>query len=200
MNFNISQKYTMRYTNNTVLSYSIYIVLFVTMISVTEHQIAGDKSTYLAYAMKVKGFDTTGSAITQAGDGEVTIKNAAGNIIRFRIDQKDALRAYHCGIVFIMYEFSNGWIKNYKTYDVNGALKGDDEFQDLAIVEYEIWKMDLLQKKFEVLNEADGNTKMDDKADEIVYMKAYDSKNKIIMENYISSKEYWNANNVMYRP
>ena len=190
----------MRYINRTVLSYSIYIVLFVIMISVTEHQIAGDNSTYLAYAMKIKGFDTTGSAITQASDGEVTIKNAAGNIIRFRVGQKDELRAYHCGIVFIMYEFSNGWIKNYKTYDVNGALKGDDEFQDLVIVEYEIRKMDLLQKKFEVLNEADGNIKMDDKADEIVYMKAYDSGNKLIMENYISSKEYWNANNVMYRP
>lgn len=190
----------MRYTNRTGIITIIPVILIMLMISATEHQIAGDKSTYLAYAMKVKGFDTTGSAITQAGDGEVTIKNAAGNIVRFRVDQKEELRAYHCGIVFIVYEFSNGWIKNYKTYDVNGALKGDDEFQDLAIVEYDIRNMNLLQKKFEVLNEADGNIEMNDKADEIIYMKAYDSGNKLIMENYISSKEYWNANNVMYRP
>ncbi len=108
MNFKILQVYTMRYTIKSVLSFSIYIVLFVTMISVTEHQIAGDNSTYLAYALMVKGFDTTGSAITQAGDGEVTIKNAAGNIICFRVGQKDELRAYHCGIVFIVYECSNG--------------------------------------------------------------------------------------------
>ncbi len=190
----------MHYIKRSVSGYSIFILMFIILISATEHPVAGDNSTYLAYAMKVKGFDTTGSAITQAGDGEVTIKNAAGNIIRFRVGQKDELRAYHCGIVFIMYEFSDGWIKNYKTFDINGALKGDDEFQDLATVEYEIRNMNLLQKKFEVLNEADGNIEMNDKADEIVYMKAYDSGNKLITENYISSKEYWNANNVMYRP
>ncbi len=83
---------------------------------------------------------------------------------------------------------------------MNGALKGDDEFQNLAIVEYEIRKPDLLHAKFEVLNEADGNIEMNDKSEEIVYAKVYDSANKLIRENYISSKEYWNANNVMYRP
>ncbi|MBL8017962.1 MAG: hypothetical protein JNK43_11870 [Ignavibacteria bacterium] len=178
----------------------ISILLIMVMISVTGSSQAGDNAAYIAYAMKVSGFDTTGSSIMKAGDGEITIKNAAGNIIRFRVGQKDELRAYHCGIVFILYEFSEGWIRNYKTYDVNGKLKGDDEFRGLAIVEYEIRKPELLHAKFEVLNEADGNIEMNDKADEIVYMKAYDSGKKLLMENYISSKEYWNANNVMYRP
>ncbi len=190
----------MRYIYSTFFNFLISILLIAVMMSVTKSSRAGDNAAYLAYAMKVSGFDTTGSTVTTASDGEVTIKNAAGNIIRFRVGKKDELKAYHCGIVFIMFEFSQGWIQNYKTYDVNGKLKGDDEFRDLAIVEYDIRKMELLQKKFEVLNEADGNVEMNDKADEIVYMRAYDSANKLLMENYISSKEYWNANNVLYRP
>ncbi len=200
MNYKTSQLYTMRYIKRTGITAIIPVILFMFLISAPKSAEAGDNSTYLGYAMKVKGFDTTGSAITTADDGEVTIKNSAGNIIRFRVGQKDELRAYHCGIVFILYEFSDGWIKSYKTYDVNGALKGDDEFQNLAIVEYEIRKPDLLHAKFEVLNEADGNIEMNDKSEEIVYAKVYDSANKLIRENYISSKEYWNANNVMYRP
>jgi hypothetical protein len=167
---------------------------------VTNSILSGDNGTYLKYALKVKDFDTTGCVITKGSDGEINIKNSAGNILRFRVNDKDNLLAYHCGIVFIYYGFSGGWINRYKTLDKDGVLKGDDEFEDLAVVEYEIKKMNLLHTKFEVLNEADGNIPMNDAKDEIVYMKAYDSKNKLIKENYISSKEYWMANNVMYRP
>jgi hypothetical protein len=161
---------------------------------------AGDNSKYLAYAVNIKGFDTTGYSISTASDGEVNVKNASGSILRFRVNEKDELRAYHCGIVYILYEFSQGWIKSYRTFDKNAELKGDDEFDDLAVVEYDIRKMDLLHAKFEVLDAADGNIEMDDSEDEIVYTKVYNSKNKLIRKNYISSKEYWNANNVMYRP
>ena len=83
---------------------------------------------------------------------------------------------------------------------MNAELKGDDEFEDLAVVEYEIKKMNLLHAKFEVLDPVDGNMEMNDVKEKIVYIKAYDSKYKLIKENYISSKEYWMANNVMYRP
>lgn len=161
---------------------------------------AGDNGKYMGYALKVNEFDTAGSRITVLSDGEVNIINSGGSILRFRVNKDDELRTYHCGIVFIHYIFNNGWINKYKTFDINGSLKGDDEFEDLAIVEYEIRKMNLLHAKFEVLNEADGNIEMKDAKDEIVYMKAYDSKNRLIKENYISTKEYWMANNVLYRP
>lgn len=159
-----------------------------------------DNSIYIKYALKVNDFDTSGYSISKAGDGEINIKNSGGSILRFRVNEKDELLAYHCGIVFIYYEFSSGWINRYKTYDKNAELKGDDEFDDLAIIEYEIKKMNLLHVKFEVLDQADGNIEMNDAKDKIVFIKAYNSKNKLIKENYISSKEYWNANNVIYRP
>lgn len=180
-----------------------YLFIFLTIMFlsiVTNSIVSGDNSTYMQCALKVKDFDTTGSVITKGSDGEINIKNSAGNILRFRVNEKDDLLAFHCGIVFIYYEFSGGWINRYKTLDKDGALKGDDEYEDLAIVEYEIKNMNLLHTKFEVLNEADGNIPINDANDEVVYTKAYDSKNKLIKENYISSKEYWMANNVMYRP
>ena len=178
----------------------IFIFLFITDTVNGGNVFAGDNSTYMVYALKVKDFDTTGSAVTKGSDHEITIKNSAGSILRFRVNDKDEMLTYHCGITFIYYEFSAGWINKYKTYDKNGVLKGDDEFNDLAMVEYEIRKMNLLHAKFEVLDAADGNIQMNDKEDEIVYIKAYDSKNKLLHENYITSKEYWNANNVLYRP
>ncbi|HMQ78571.1 MAG TPA: hypothetical protein PKE39_01345 [Ignavibacteria bacterium] len=161
---------------------------------------SGDNGTYIQYALKVKDFDTTGFFISKGSDHEINIKNSAGCILKFRVNDKDELLTYHCGIAFIYFEFANGWLNRYKTLDINGVLKGDDEFEDLAIVEYEIKKMNLLHAKFEVLNEADGNIPMNDAKDEIVYTKVYDSKNKLIRENYISSKEYWNASNVLYKP
>lgn len=49
---------------------------------------------------------------------------------------------------------------------------------------WQLWSMrsqlNVLHAKFEVLNEADGNIEMNDKSEEIVYMKAYDSANKLI--------------------
>jgi len=180
--------------------YLFVSLAFMFLSIVTNSVFSGDNSMYLQYTERVKEFDTTGYAVAKGSDGEINIKNAAGNILRFRVNDKDDLRAYHCGIVFIYYEFSGGWINRYKTLDKDGALKGDDEFEDLAIVEYEIKKMNLLHTKFEVLNEADGNVQINDAKEEIVNIKAYDSKNKLIKENYISSKEYWMANNVMYRP
>ena len=180
-----------------------YLFIFFTLMffsMATNSVLSGDNNTYLQFALKVKDFDTTGSVITKGSDGEINIKNSAGNILRFRLNKQEKMQGYHCGIAYIYFEFTNGWLARYKTLDKNGELRGDDEFEDLAIVEYEIKKMNLLHTKFEVLNEADGNIQMNDAKDEIVYMKAFDSKNKLIKENYISSKEYWNANNVMYRP
>lgn len=178
--------------------YIFFILIF--MAAVSKEALSGDNCKYIQYAIMVKEFDTTGSVITKASDGEINIKNSAGNFLKFHVNDKDELRAYHCGIVYLYFEFKDGWLGRYKTLDINGLLKGDDEFEDLAIVEYEIKKMNLLHAKFEVLNEVDGNFEMNDAKDEIVYIKVYDSKNKLIRENYISSKEYWNANNVLYRP
>ncbi len=182
-------------------NYPKYIFfLLMLMAAISNEAFSGDNGVYLKYALTVKEFDTTGSVISKASDGEINIKNSAGNILKFHVNDKDELRAFHCGIVYLYFEFTNGWLNRYRTLDKNGELKGDDEFEDLAIVEYEIKKMNLLHAKFEVLDEVDGNVQMNDAKDEIVYMKAYDSRNKLIKENYISSKEYWNANNVLYRP
>ncbi len=182
-------------------NYPKYIFFILILIASGVNEVfSGDNGTYLQYALRVKDFDTTGYSISKAGDGEINIKNSGGSILRFRVNEKDELLAYHCGIVYIYYEFSSGWINRYKTYDKNAELKGDDEFDDLATVEYEIKKMNLLHAKFEVLDQADGNIEMNDVNDKIVYIKAYNSKNKLIKENYISSKEYWNANNVIYGP
>ena len=159
---------------------------------------AGDK--YIDYALRVAEFDTAGYIVTAYGDGEVNFKNSGGDILRFRVNDKGGLMKYHAGIAFIYFDFEDGWIKKYKTYDKLGILKGDEESGDLAVVEYRIEKMNLLHAKFEVLDAADGNIEMKDAQEEIVYMKAYDSKYGLIKENYISTKEYWNANNVMYRP
>ncbi|HRJ85592.1 MAG TPA: hypothetical protein PK753_07960 [Ignavibacteria bacterium] len=183
---------------NTNYIFLLIITFFMT--AAFSETLSGDNSTLMQYALKVKEFDTTGSAIIKGGDGEINIKNSAGCVLKFRVNDKDELRTYHCGIAFIYFEFKNGWLKKYNTHDKNGELKGDDEFGDLATVEYEIKKMNLLHAKFEVLDEADGNIQMNDAKDEIVYTRVYDSKNKIIRENYISTKEYWNASNVLYRP
>lgn len=161
---------------------------------------ADNNGIYMEYASRIGEFDTAGSSVTKLSDGEVNIKNNSGSILRFRVNEKDELRNYHAGIAFIYFIFKDGWINKYKTYNSAGSLKGDEEFQDLAIVEYSIKKMNLLHAKFEVLDQADGNIEMNDAKEEIVYMKAYDSQYKLIKENYISTKEYWNANNVMYRP
>lgn len=182
------------------IKHTSFILVLILISTGFNNLISGDNGTYIQYALKVKDFDTTGFFISKGSDHEINIKNSAGCILKFRVNDKDELLTYHCGIAFIYFEFANGWLNRYKTLDINGVLKGDDEFEDLAIVEYEIKKMNLLHTKFEVLNEADGNIPMNDAKDEIVYMKAYDSKNKLIKENYISSKEYWNASNVLYRP
>lgn len=180
--------------------YVYYIMIFVFMVVCSEETFPGDNDKYLKFAALVKDFDTTGYSLIRGADHEINIKNSAGNILKFRVSGKNELMSYHCGIVFIYFEFNDGWLQRYTTLDKDGVLKGDDEFGDLAAVEYEIRKMNLLHAKFEVLNEADGNIQMNDAKDEIVYMRAYDSKNKLIKENYISSKEYWNANNVLYGP
>ena len=182
-------------------NYTKYILfIFIFMGAEVNETFPGDNSTYVQYALVVKEFDTTGYSISKGPDGEINIINSAGNILKLHVNNKDEIRAYHCGIVYIYFEFANGWLARYKTLDKNGELKGDDEFEDLAIIEYEIRKMNLLQAKFEVLNEADGNIQMNDAKDKIVYSRAYNSKNKLTSENYISSKEYWNASNVLYKP
>jgi len=185
---------------STIIKHTSFILMLILMTAGFKNVFSGDNGKYMQYAQKVKDFDTTGFFISKGSDHEINIKNSAGSILKFRVNDKDELLTYHCGIAFIYFEFTNGWLNRYKTLDKNGELKGDDEFEDLAIVEYEIKKMNLLHTKFEVLNEADGNIQMNDVKDEIVYTKAYNSKNKLIKENYISSKEYWNANNVLYRP
>ena len=180
-----------------------YVFIFLALIffsMVTNSIFSGDNNTYLQFALKVKDFDTTGYVIIKGGDGEINIKNSGGDILKFRLNKQEKMQGFHCGIAYIYFEFTNGWLDRYKMLDKNGELKGDDEFGDLAIVEYEIRKPDLLHTKFEVLNEADGNIQMNDAKDEIVYAKAYNSKNKLINENYISTKEYWNASNVLYGP
>ena len=182
------------------IKHTSFILVLILISTGFNNLISGDNGTYIQYALKVKDFDTTGFFISKGSEHEINIKNSAGCILKFRVNDKDELLTYHCGIAFIYFEFANGWLNRYKTLDINGVLKGDDEFEDLAIVEYEIKKMNLLHAKFEVLNEADGNIPMNDAKEEIVYTKVYNSKNKLINENYISSKEYWNANNVLYKP
>jgi hypothetical protein len=183
-----------------ILKQSFFVLILIIITTGFNVVFSGDNGTYMQYALSVKDFDTTGFFISKGSDHEINIKNSAGHILKFRVNDKDELLTYHCGIAFIYFEFTSGWLARYKTLDKNGVLKGDDEFEDLAIVEYEIKKMNLLHAKFEVLNEADGNIPMNDAKDEIVYTRAYNSKNKLIKENYISTKEYWNANNVLYRP
>jgi len=170
------------------IKHTSFILVLILFTAGFKNVFSGDNGTYIQYALKVKDFDTTGFFISKGSDREINIKNSAGSILKFRVNDKDELLTYHCGIAFIYFEFTNGWLARYKTLDKNGELKGDDEFEDLAIVEYEIKKMNLLHTKFEVLNEADGNVQMNDAKEEIVNIKAYDSKNKLIKENYISSK------------
>lgn len=151
-------------------------------------------------AAKVSVFDTSGAVINSRMPGEFDVKNKHEDILRFKVDDKGNIAAYHCGIAYILYDFTSGWISSISTYDKNGAVKGDDEFDDIARLELEIKDMPLLHAKFEALDEADGNLKMNDSDMKIVYQKTYNSKGKLLKEAYINTPEYWNMTQLLYRP
>ena len=90
--------------------YKYLVLLVLISILASAPLFTGDNEMYLKYAGRVKAFDTAGHFLTRGADGEVNIKNSAGNILRFRVTEKDELGSYHCGIVFIYFEFTDGWI------------------------------------------------------------------------------------------
>ena len=129
------------------IKHTSFILVLILITAGFNNLISGDNDSYIQYALKAKDFDTTGFFISKGSDHEINIKNSTGSILKFRVNDKDELLTYHCGIAFIYFEFASGWLARYKTLDKNGELKGDDEFEDLAIVEYEIKKMNFLIKK-----------------------------------------------------
>lgn len=159
-----------------------------------------EKNILLGYSAKVSAFDTSGAVVSSAMQGEFEVKNKNGDVLRFMLDNKQELSAYHCGIAFILYGFDKGWISSISFYDKNGALKGDEEFDDIARTELEIKEMGLLHAKFESLDAADGNLTMNDSDMKIVYRKTFSSKGMLIKEEYINTSDYWKMQHLVYRP
>lgn len=158
-----------------------------------------ETSIIINRAAKVSAFDTSGAVVNSTMAGEFDVKNKYEDILRFKFDE-GGLRSYHCGIVYILYDFEQGWIKSISTYDKEGKVKGDDEFDDIARLEFEIKDMALLHAKFESLDQADGNLKMNDADMKIVHQKTYNSAGKLIKENYINTPDYWKMQHLLYRP
>lgn len=176
-----------------------FIFIFLFLFAFSIYAQVYETAIILNYAAKVSVFDTTGGVVKSNMTGEFDVKNKYEDILRFKFDE-GGLRSYHCGIVYILYDFEQGWISSISTYGADGKVKGDDEFDDIAKLEFEIKDMALLHAKFESLDQADGNLKMNDADMKIVLQKTYNSTGKLIKENYINTPDYWKMQHLLYRP
>lgn len=155
---------------------------------------------HMQLAAMVSDFDTTGGVESSSFPGEVDIKNARGDVLRFKVNEKNQLQPYHGGIMFILYDFDSGWLWRINTYDARGNLKGDDEFGGIASFEIEIHDMGMLHAILESIDAKDGNLNTHDKDLHIVYKKNYSASNKLISDEYINSSDYWKMYHFQYRP
>jgi hypothetical protein len=155
---------------------------------------------YYSHASKVADFDTSRSVISSSMEGEIDIKNSQGDVMRFMINKVNGLGSYHGGIAFILYDWTSGWLSRIVTYDIDGKIKGDAEFNDLAIIELEIKDMGMLHAKFESLDAVDGNTNTNDADSKTILQKTYNSKGSLIKEEYINTSDYWKMYHLLYRP
>jgi len=165
-------------------------------------QVPARASLIIDYAKRVKSFDAKTIISTREDPSlnEVDLKNGIGDILRFKISANDSLLAYHCGLCFILYNFDKDMISKITTYGKNGKIMGDFEFSDIAIVQFKIMKPEDLKVKLARIDKEDGNIEMNDAGEHLVLQTTLNSKNEMLEETYISSSEYWQAQNLLYRP
>jgi hypothetical protein len=165
-------------------------------------QVSARASFIIDYAKRVKSFDekTIISTREDSSMHEVDLKNGNGDLLRFKIDENDSLLTYHCGLCFILYHFDKELISKITTFGKNGNIKGDLEFDDIAIVRFKIMKPEELKAKLVKIDKEDGNIEMNDATEHLVLQTKLNSKNEVLEETYISSSEYWQAQNLFYRP
>lgn len=179
-----------------------YITLLVSLIIwISCVQTSKKNFHFIEYAKRVDSFDTKTIVSSKKGGYpyETELKNSKGDILRFRVNN-DTLLSYHCGLSFILYHFQDGWISTITTFGKNGKLKGDAEFNDIAIIQFNISKPENLKEKMAKIDTADGNIQMKDAQEQLVLQIIRNTKHEIIEEKYISSDKYWAAQNLLYRP
>ena len=148
-------------------------------------------------------------------ESEVEVRNAKGQRLRFRLTAEDRLGGYHGGIAFILYEFdpertyhSEGYnaagpkpyLVRITTYGQDGVIKGEGEFDDIAVTEFVIRDERALERKLQRIDREDGNLDVPDQAERLVTQKFYDSQRKLIRAAPIASSEFWNYQHLIYRP
>lgn len=156
---------------------------------------------HLSYASHIKSFSLDGATIQKnsfygGNETEITIKNKANNILRFKVDKNNKLISYHAGIVYELYEYKDNYLQKHSFYNKDGNISGEE----FAIAEFFIEKPVKLIKKFAIINEREGNMDTNDANEKIVLQKLFNAQGKLLQEEYIATSEYWQMQNLIYRP
>ena len=182
---------------------------------------SGSAQTFTSYSslVPVVDFDKTNTELERreflhSGESEVKISNQLQHVL-FRLDSASNLRPYHCGIVFILYEFredqiyysrSNPYernqsiLKQISYYDANGRLKGDAEFEDIARIHFEVKDLDKFEEAMNKIDEQEGNYDPEDASENNIIADSFDSKGMLIRSTPISTKDFWDHQNFIGRP
>lgn len=159
---------------------------------------------YIKYAKKVSSFNTENITIQINEfyrEKEISLTNEQGDVLIFKTDKKgNVLQDYHCGLTFILYNFINGHVKKITTFGSNGKIKGDAEFNNIAIIELQIKKSNELDKKLKLISDQDGNLHTYDANEQLVLKRSLNSKGELLQEKYINSHEYWDMQYLLHKP
>lgn len=190
------------------------LALFVLLLGISVALEASSARAFPSYfgLIPVKGFDTSRPRMqtrdfTLSGEqSEVHVANWDNQHVIFRLDKWGRPFGYHCGIVFLMYEFcgdegtyldrfGNGGIrhilKRLSYFDAQGNPIGDAEFDDVSRYEFEIRDRKRFQETMTRIDEQDGNLDTRDAAAGNVFQKVFDSRGKMIRSGPISTSDFW---------
>lgn len=163
------------------------------------------RQKYIQYAQRVSEFNATNTSIRirqieNNSKKELDIKNNQGDILRFKVDQQGNLLNYYEDLSFIRYHFTGRWLTSIHFYNPAGSLDGLAEFNDLAWVELVVKEPTLMLAKLKIISDQEGNITMNDESENLVLKREFNTKNNLIKEYYINSKDYWNMQQLFFRP
>jgi hypothetical protein len=163
------------------------------------------RQKYIQYAQRVQEFNAANTSIhirqiENNSKKELDIKNNLGDILRFKVDKLGNLLSYYEDLSFIRYHFTGRWITSIHFYNPTGSCDGLAEFNDLARVELVVKEPIQMLAKLKIISDQEGNITMNDESENLVLKREFNTKNNLIQEYYITSKDYWNMQQLFFRP
>lgn len=122
---------------------------------------------------------------------EILIRNKSDQVLRYHLDRSHRPISYEYGRTFELFEFEpDGMLKRVIYYDRAGKLFGEPDFDDVAVIEFDITDHRNAKRKLRLIDSREEKMQLPERMQPVT-MRSYSRYGELCEEKTIPTLDYW---------